>query len=133
MRYLTFLSIILIAVAGCSESSSESSSNPFESGSELELTPVNQNCPIMGGAVTEDGGIVDFNGQNVGFCCAGCDVKWEALSAEEKTAKLAAADESHEAHDDHDHDDHDHGDHDHGDHDHGDSDTDAAKPEASDK
>jgi hypothetical protein len=32
----------------------------------------------------------EFKGQKIGFCCAPCIPKWEALSDEDKAAKLAA-------------------------------------------
>jgi hypothetical protein len=102
MRYLALLSIVLISVAGCSESDTESFNTPAV---DITLTPVNQLCPIMGSAVTEDGGAVEFDGKLVGFCCPSCDGKWSKLSDTDKAAKLAAA------HDGHDHDtDHEHGD-----------------------
>jgi hypothetical protein len=121
MRYLALLSIVLVSVAGCSESDTESLNTPAV---DVTLTPVNQLCPIMGSAVTEDGGTVGFEGKLVGFCCPSCDGKWNKLSATDKAAKLASADEAHGGHEhgDHEHGDHEHGDHDHGDHDHGDHD-----------
>ena len=112
MRYLTLLSIVLISVAGCSESDTESSNPPAV---DITLTPVNQLCPIMGSAVTEDGGTVEFDGKLIGFCCPSCDGKWSKLSDTDKAAKLAAA------HDGHDHD---------TDHEHGDGDGDGDKKDA---
>jgi hypothetical protein len=125
MRYLALLSIVLISVAGCSESYTGSSNTPAVE----TLTPVNQLCPIMGSPVAEDGGTVEFDGKLVGFCCPSCDGKWNKLSNTDKAAKLASADEAHGGHDhgghehgDHEHGDHEHGDHEHGDHEHGDHD-----------
>lgn len=46
--------------------------------------PINTNCPIMGGEVDPDGTTVDVNGHAVGFCCGGCDKKFNAWSDEEK-------------------------------------------------
>lgn len=119
MRYLTLLSILLISVAGCTESAPESSAT------DVNLTPVNQLCPIMGNPVTEDGGTAEYNGKLVGFCCAGCDRPWSELSDTDKAAKLASADTIEEAHDGHDHDHHD--DHDH---EHADGDKDVEKKDA---
>ena len=127
MRYLTLLSIVLISVAGCSESDTESSNTPTV---DITLTPVNQLCPIMGSAVTEDGGTVEFDGKLVGFCCPSCDGKWSKLSDTDKAAKLAAAHDGHD-HDGHDHDGHDHDGHDDDkDHEHGDGDKDVEKKDA---
>ena len=121
MRYLALLSIVLISVAGCSESDTESFNTPAV---DITLTPVNQLCPIMGSAVTEDGGAVEFDGKLVGFCCPSCDGKWSKLSDTDKAAKLAAA------HGGHDHDGHDHDtDHEHGDGDKKDAEKDTASDE----
>jgi Zn-finger nucleic acid-binding protein len=130
MRYLTLLSIVLISVAGCSESDTESSNPPAV---DITLTPVNQLCPIMGSAVTEDGGTVEFDGKLIGFCCPSCDGKWSKLSDTDKAAKLAAAHDGHD-HDGHDHDGHDHDGHDDKDHEHGDGEKkDTKKDTASDE
>ena len=52
---------------------------------------VNAMCPIMGKAVDpKDGGSAPWaDGKKVGFCCPGCSDKWNALTDDEKTAKLA--------------------------------------------
>ena len=123
MRYLALLSIVLVSVAGCSESYTEYSNTPAV---DVTLTPVNQLCPIMGSAVTEDGGTVEFDGKLVGFCCPSCDGKWSKLSATDKAAKLAAADTVTEAHGEHGHG----HDHDDGDHEHADGDKDAVVKDA---
>jgi|TARA_B110000438_G_scaffold259749_1_gene269357 hypothetical protein len=107
MRYLALLSIVLISVAGCSESDTESFNTPAV---DVTLTSVNQLCPIMGSAVTKDGGTTEFDGKLVGFCCPSCDGKWNKLSDTNKAAKLASADTIKEAHNGHGHDDHEHAD-----------------------
>ncbi len=33
----------------------------------------------------------EFNGQKIGFCCAGCIGKWEAMTPAQKTSALAKA------------------------------------------
>lgn len=119
MRYLALLSIVLISVAGCSESDTESFNTPAV---DVTLTSVNQLCPIMGSAVTEDGGTTEFDGKLVGFCCPSCDGKWSKLSDTNKAAKLASADTIEEAHNGHGHGDHDH--------EHADGDKDVEKKDA---
>ena len=55
---------------------------------------VNVRCPIMGSPI--DAANVpaslqrEHKGQAVALCCAGCPEAWDALSDEEKDAKLAA-------------------------------------------
>lgn len=122
MRYLTLLSIVLISITGCIESDTESFNTPPV---DVNLTPVNQLCPIMGSAVTEDGGTTEFDGKLVGFCCPSCDGKWSKLSDTNKAAKLAAADTIEEAHHGHGH-----GGHDDHDHEHDDGDKDVEKKAA---
>lgn len=99
MRYL-FASIALLGLlAGCTQGTSAPSS-------EAAAATVNTHCPIMGGEVTPEGGTTQWNGQTIGFCCDGCEPKWDALSDEAKGEKLAAAEHADESA-------HDHGDHDH--------------------
>ena len=52
---------------------------------------VNTVCPIMGGKVDPDIETAQFKGQTVGFCCEGCDEKWNKLTDDEKDQKLAEA------------------------------------------
>ncbi|MFN3159196.1 MAG: hypothetical protein ACE37I_07765 [Rubinisphaera brasiliensis] len=90
---LCSLFLFSLAVYGCSQPVAVS---PTEHAAEQShaaaaASTVNEYCPIMGGKVTEAGGTVDWNGKTIGFCCDGCDEKWEALSEEEKAEKLAAA------------------------------------------
>jgi YHS domain-containing protein len=42
---------------------------------ELEIW--NKVCPVMGNKVDPDGPTVEFNGKLYGFCCPGCDAKFE--------------------------------------------------------
>jgi hypothetical protein len=48
------------------------------------------NCPISGNPA--DSTITaSYNGKTVAFCCKGCIGKWNALSDDDKAAKLASA------------------------------------------
>jgi len=53
-------------------------------------TFLNAECPMMGGEIDEEL-VAEFGDGKVGFCCAKCIPKWEELSAEEKQAKVDAA------------------------------------------
>ncbi len=53
--------------------------------------PVNSKCPVSGEALPADAKTVSFNGQTVGFCCAGCVGKFEAMGADAKSAALTKA------------------------------------------
>ncbi len=55
---------------------------------------VNARCPIMGSAIKPESVTAnltrDYNGQKIGFCCAGCPSAWDKLTDAEKQAKLSA-------------------------------------------
>lgn len=51
--------------------------------------PVNKVCPIKGNAVNTESPTRAFQGATIGFCCAGCESKWDEKTADEKTTLLA--------------------------------------------
>ncbi len=53
--------------------------------------PVNSMCPIGGEEIDPEGGTVEFNGQEVGFCCAKCEGKFKAWDDGKKEAFIAKA------------------------------------------
>ena len=93
MRCFSVLSLFVvggISLAGCAETETAA----------VVVAASNTVCPIMGHEVTDDGERAEFDGKTVGFCCTGCIEKGEALSDEEKAAKLASPPK-----DDHEHED----------------------------
>lgn len=101
---LLFCAPLLVGaiLVGCNQSAPTDSAKTADTSTKT----ANEVCPIMGGEVTAEGGTVEWNGKQIGFCCPGCEEKWEALSDEEKSEKLAAAKakaEGDAAHSDHDH------------------------------
>ena len=88
-RFVSLICLIfgVSVFAGCAGSAGLSSSAEAS-------TPVNENCPIMGHAVSADGGTTEWDGKTIGFCCEGCIEKWSNLTETEKADKLAAADQS---------------------------------------
>lgn len=52
---------------------------------------VNSKCPIVPSHPSTNKTVVEFKGQKVGLCCAGCVGKWNALSDADKQARLDAA------------------------------------------
>ena len=50
--------------------------------------PVNKICPIMESEVDKDAPTRQFKGVTIGFCCPGCDRKWDRQSDEKKIAML---------------------------------------------
>ena len=55
----------------------------------------NTKCTIMGNVINPEKVTADlikeYKGQKVALCCAGCPEKWDALSDEDKAAKLLAS------------------------------------------
>ena len=80
-----------LGLAGCDKTSQEPQADAGAEGGAGAL--VNSTCPIMtANDVPADTKFTrTFDGMAVGFCCGGCPAKWDALSDEEKHAKLAAA------------------------------------------
>lgn len=80
----------LVVFAGCSKDKPAVQSTPAQTAQF-----VNAKCPIMGNVINPEKVTADlikeFKGQKVAFCCAGCPDKWDALSDEEKAAKLLTA------------------------------------------
>jgi hypothetical protein len=87
---LTLLAGLTLCLAGCGkEETPETPEGP------KTVAVVNVKCPMMGDtlnkAAVSDTQVREYKGQKVGFCCPPCMPKWDALSEEEKAAKLAAA------------------------------------------
>ncbi|MDP6543182.1 MAG: hypothetical protein QGH60_04270 [Phycisphaerae bacterium] len=91
MRIAKVLSAVLIVVFAIGLIGCGKSDTPDGGGT---VATVNGKCPVMGGTFNQAKVapelVRDFSGKKVGFCCAGCLPKWDALSDEDKTAKLAA-------------------------------------------
>ena len=52
---------------------------------QVNMGVINATCPVRGGKVNQAVN-VDYKGQKVGFCCAGCIEGWNEMSDEEKAA-----------------------------------------------
>ena len=100
MRIAKLLSVAFIVVVaggliGCNkpaEPERDPGSGPTTQPA-AKVATVNDKCPMMGGKVIKAGVspalVRDFNGQKVGFCCAGCLAPWDKLTEIEKAEKLA--------------------------------------------
>ncbi|MBX3403773.1 MAG: hypothetical protein KF699_10225 [Phycisphaeraceae bacterium] len=51
--------------------------------------PANKVCPIKGGEVDAESPTRQFKGVTIGFCCPGCEGKWDKKTDDEKHALLA--------------------------------------------
>jgi len=87
---LTLLIGSTVCLIGCGKGDT-----PQEPEGPKTVAVVNGKCPMMGDtlnkAAVPEKMVREFNGQKVGFCCPPCMPKWDALSDEDKAAKLAAA------------------------------------------
>jgi len=54
----------------------------------LAANPVNDVCPIKGNEVDKESPTREFKGYTIGFCCPGCEGKWDALPEADKLAFL---------------------------------------------
>lgn len=50
---------------------------------------VNDRCPILGEEIDEETPMRQWRGHSIGFCCPGCDKKWDAKPDAEKDTFLA--------------------------------------------
>lgn len=108
---VTFSLALLAAVVGCNQSAPTTTSDDSSQPANSTTVAVNTHCPIMGGKVSQEARTVEWNGKTIGFCCDGCDEKFMALSDDDKSEKLAAAQaksEGNTGHEGHQNDDHDH-------------------------
>jgi len=87
-------SIILIAsvsflMAGTLASQAAHAAFAISDATTVIAESANKTCPIMGGEVSKDAPSRQFKGVTIGFCCPGCDRKWDRQSDERKIALLA--------------------------------------------
>lgn len=54
--------------------------------------PVNKVCPIKGNEVDKESPTRTFKGVTIGFCCPGCEGKWDAKTHDEKMTLLGKHD-----------------------------------------
>ncbi|HVZ95218.1 MAG TPA: hypothetical protein VG797_11980 [Phycisphaerales bacterium] len=59
------------------------------SGATTADDPVNKVCPIKEGEVDKESPTREFKGVTIGFCCPGCEGKWDKKTDDEKMALLA--------------------------------------------
>lgn len=91
--------VVGFAMVGCGgekpEATADGDGDGEADGAVVEF--VNVRCPIMGSpidAANVPASLVrEHKGRKVALCCAGCPEAWDALSDEEKDAKLAAVTE----------------------------------------
>jgi hypothetical protein len=83
--------IALATLAGCASSKKEAAADTAAAPKQANMGIVNTKCPMMLSHPAGTKVTVDYNGQKVGLCCAGCVGGWNKLTAEQKAEKLKAA------------------------------------------
>jgi hypothetical protein len=81
--------LALVATAALALALGACASN--KSATTADMGIVNSKCPIVPSHPATTKAVVEFNGQKVGLCCAGCVGKWNALSDADKQTRLDAA------------------------------------------
>jgi hypothetical protein len=96
-RGFLLVAIVLVAVIGLAVLGGCKKDEPVkEEPVEGKVSFVNTNCPIMTASVIDPAKvtadlITEFKGEKIAFCCADCPEQWDALSDEDKIAKLASS------------------------------------------
>lgn len=94
-KQILVLTVLVLVVCGLAILGGCKKEEPTTGGGGAK-TYANTKCPVMLSSVIDPEKVTadlvkDFNGEKVALCCAKCPAKWDALSDEEKAAKLAAA------------------------------------------
>ena len=94
MKHILLIVLALavgLAMVGCDGDKPEATADGEAEAAVVEF--VNARCPIMGtpiDAANVPASLVrEHKGEKVALCCGGCPEAWDALSDEEKDAKLA--------------------------------------------
>lgn len=80
-----------LAVGCQSESKDKKAAADTPAPQQASMGAMNTKCPVMPAHAAGTKTVVDYNGQKVAFCCAGCVPKWNAMSDADKAAALAKA------------------------------------------
>lgn len=85
--FFTIVLFVLITFTFQSISAQTSEKKPVKEKAKTELTQKdvkpaakaiwNKVCPVMGNAVNAKSPTVEYKGKTIGFCCAGCDAKFQ--------------------------------------------------------
>ncbi len=82
-KMIAIMALGALALAGCSGTEKTAPAAGA-------VGPVNSACPYSGGKVKADF-TSDYNGQTIGFCCAGCKSKFDSGDDAAKAAIAAKA------------------------------------------
>ncbi len=84
------LGVSAFGLAGCATNDSAATCNDGSCDADAAAISgaSNTTCPFSGEAVDASVKTVSFQGQEVGFCCAKCSSKFEAMSDADKLATL---------------------------------------------
>lgn len=72
---VTALASACLALVGCASDTKTADAD----GADKAMGTFNTTCPYSNGPVKPEAGTVAVAGKSIGFCCAGCKGKFEAL------------------------------------------------------
>jgi len=85
---ITAIAAAAAFVAACHHDHDESMHSSTSKNTNVAMGAINDKCPISGQPVSP-GEVSDYKGHTVGFCCAGCEGKWNAMTDAQKDAFVA--------------------------------------------
>ncbi len=80
MKTLAIIASATLLLAGCNASSKSTAAPGM----------INSDCPFSGQPVGQGAPTSEWNGDTVGFCCAGCAMRWDNWTDEQKDAFVSA-------------------------------------------
>lgn len=90
MRNVVRFAVVLGACSAALVSGCASDKKMSESSGDKNVVAVNKTCPVRGGPV--DPAVHEtYNGKTVGFCCTGCEGKFEKMTSAQKDEVLKKA------------------------------------------
>lgn len=83
LKQFVFVITLVFCVSALSLAQEDSSKGMQDPHNEIvnlktdSKEPWNKVCPVMGNPIDKDSPTVEYNGKVYGFCCPGCDAKFE--------------------------------------------------------
>lgn len=88
---LASTALLALCLAGCSADNNQRTDTGKPMVKPASMGIINSKCPIVPSHAATDKTIVDWQGQKVGLCCAGCLSTWDQLSEADKTVRVKKA------------------------------------------
>jgi hypothetical protein len=86
------LAVAMLAIGGC-ENKNKTTTTTASHTASVNMGAMNDRCPLSGEPINKNAPTASYNGKTVGFCCAGCASKFNAMTDQKKAelvSKVAA-------------------------------------------